>query len=719
MTAAATLVLLAAVTLASCTSLPARSAARADVSRSHQHPSAPVAAEARAAGTAGDAAAAAAATAAAAPIAHLLAADGGDSCAGLPTAQTMTGAVSGCIRIPDVSPGAYHLVIEQVLVTPAAPRAKPAYGGEAVPPPRASAGPPGPPVQLSVITRHPRPGGDLVILGTVTGARPPDASTPNLCLDGCTGGLVYDGVPVQWTSRTRFMLRIVLPATGWLAASSGRVRTLDPGDNTLSLTCLAPERGCAGAPPEGSATFRLASTPSRCAAAQPCSVLAVDPAVATPGRVVGVAGFAPLVSVIGSDEPFVYQLALLPGSGSGEPTRFVGNAAQGVLRLDASTVELGAAAVTVAPAPSLASLGVLHPLLATADGPSGAGPVTPDPTDPSAVAWCGTGSLTVASTGSGPAVSVPTGAASAALDALGTPGPTGIPPQCVAAVPLGPASDPAGVVAAAFPTLPADQSPMVADVALSTSNGGQSWTPLPVPAGVSPDGFGGFRVDSGTLLALYPPSPARPAATPLVEADHAPGTAWAPSRLGCPADGPCVTFAAYQPGACAMNGTLQGLLSSPDGGRTWATPSWPAAVDACSRAELVATSPTSELLLDPGSQFPVRRSVDGGISWSALSVPSLPGVPPGTAPTPGDGSLLLLPNGSLLLTGEHGSSSAWELLRPDATRWCSVTNAPRGAAAATAFAPVELLGGQLWWLPGRPGTAQQDAQHVVADALRC
>jgi hypothetical protein len=717
--AAVTLVLLAAVALASCASLPARRAAGADVSRSHQHPSAPAATKARAAGSAGEATTAAAA--AAARVADLLAADGGASCAGVPTTQTMTGAVSGCVRIPAVSPGPYHLVVEQVLVEPAAPPAKAAYGGGAVPPPRARAGAPEPPVHLSVITRHPRPGGDLVILGTVTGARPPGASPPNLCLDGCTGGLVYDGVPVQWTSRTRFMLHIVLPATGWLAASPDRVRTLQPGDNTVSLTCLAPERGCAGTPPEGSATFRLPATPTRCAAGQPCSVLAADPAVATPGRVVGVAGFAPLLSVIGSDEPFVYQLALLPGPGpgSGEATRFVGNPRQGVLKLDASTVALGAAAVTVAPAPSLASLGVLHPLVTTADGPSGAGPVTPDPTDPSAVAWCGSGSLSVASTGSGPALSVPTGAAGAALEALGTPGPAGIPPQCVAAVPLGPASDPAGVVAAAFPTLPADQSAMVADVALSTSNGGRSWTPLPVPAGASPDGFGGFRVDSGTVLALYSPSTAQPAAAPLVEAEHAPGTAWVPSQLSCPADGPCVTFSAYQPGACAMNGTLQGLLFSLDGGQTWATPSWPAAVDACSRAELVATSPRSELLLDPGSAFPVRRSVDGGTSWSALSVPSLPGVTPGTAPTPGDGSLLLLPDGSLLLTGEHGSSSAWELLRPDATRWCSVTNAPSGAAAATAFAPVELLDGQLWWLPGRPGTGQQDAQHAAADALRC
>ena len=710
MGAAVTLLLATTMLLASCTAVPAR---HADRGQGHRHLSA----------SPSDATAAAAA----ARVAGLLAADGGGSCVGAATAQTMTGAVTGCIRIPDVRPGQYHVVVEQVLVGTGTKAAGPAPGAPLSPPARAS-GAPSPPVHLRILTRHARPGGNLVILGTITGSRTPGAASANLCLDGCTSGLVYDGDPVQWMSRTRFTLHIVLPATGWLATSPDRVRTLQPGGNTISLTCLVAGKSCARQPPDAIATFRLAAAPTRCSPGQPCAVLEADPAITTPGQVVAVAGFVPLLSVIGSDQPFVYQLALLPGTGAGTPIRFVPfatSAKSGGASPDASTVELGAAAVRVAPLISLASLGVLHPISTTEAGPSGAGPVTPDPADPSALAWCGPGSLSVTSTGAGPAVSLPTRTARAALEALRTPPPPGIPPQCIAAVPLGPASDPAAVVVAAFPVLPANQTPVVADVALSTSDGGRSWTPAPVPAGALPDSFGGFRVDGGTLLAIFAPPGSRPGAAPLVEATRPPGPPgapaprWVASRLGCPTGGPCVTFSAYRPGDCAMNETYQGLLFSPNAGRTWRTPSWPTDVDACSAVELVAIGPRSELLLDPGSRFPVRRSVDGGATWSTAGVPSLPGVAPGAGPTPEDGSLLLLPDGSLLLTGEHGSSSTWELLRPRTTRWCPVANSPRAAATATAFSPVGLLDGQLWWLLSRPGAGQQDAQHVVADALRC
>jgi len=45
-----------------------------------------------------------------------------------------------------------------------------------------------------------------------------------------------------------------------------------------------------------------------------CARLQVTPAAAAPGSVVRLTGFAPLVSILGSDEPEIFQFEVLPSA---------------------------------------------------------------------------------------------------------------------------------------------------------------------------------------------------------------------------------------------------------------------------------------------------------------------------------------------------------------------------------------------------------------------
>lgn len=96
----------------------------------------------------------------------------------------------------------------------------------------------------------------------------------------------------------------------------------------------------------------------------------------------------------------------------------------------------------------------------------------------------------------------------------------------------------------------------------------------------------------------------------VVEVASPSGRSWQPGRFSCPERGPCVSFGAYLSGNCAMNGTTQAVLRSADGGTTWPEPPWPSMVDACTPAELFATSARTELLVSSGSPFLLRRSTD-------------------------------------------------------------------------------------------------------------
>lgn len=297
---------------------------------------------------------------------------------------------------------------------------------------------------------------------------------------------------------------MVVPSAPWIEAAPNRVAPLRSGRYAISVQCVLDATGC-GESTEGSAEFELrdAHSPSWCPTAAGCARLRVAPAAAGPGQVVKVTGFAPLASVIGSDHPFAFQLKVISGSPKGHQVRLS-------LRRGVAEADFGHAALAVSRLPSFAGLGTLAPLASLSAGlPS----ITADPADPSAVAWCTGAQLEVSSPGAG-TVTVPTAPARSELHRLGYSSAQtaqNSTANCQTVTAVGPAGSPSTDLLAAFLVNPAVAGPPFYDVALSSHDGGASWSPVPVPvpAGSGPLGFGGFRCRrrrAGGVLAGQAPA---------------------------------------------------------------------------------------------------------------------------------------------------------------------------------------------------------------------
>jgi hypothetical protein len=305
-------------------------------------------------------------------------------------------------------------------------------------------------------------------------------------------------------------------------------------------------------------------------------------------------------------------------------------------------------------------------------------------------------------------------------------GPAGAsPPFCVTAIPLG--TQPAGasgesrpVVVAAFVVAPDGVARPTADVALFTTNDGQTWAAIPVPPGTDSTAFGGFRVQGNDLEALF--SAATSGAEvpqPLVESSSDGGRTWHTTALACPTEGPCVTLGATtSPNSCAMTGTSQAVLRSTDGGQSWTQVGWPSTVNACGEAEVVATSPHTEFLVSSVSPYTLTRSIDGGITWSDIGLPALPGEDVEAGLGLGLGGITVLSDGTLLATGAPGNNTRWELLRPGATSWCAVQGILSSEQRSTMDAPIDLIGTQIWWL-SESDQSPPIAHHLAAAGLSC
>ena len=362
-----------------------------------------------------------------------------------------------------------------------------------------------------------------------------------------------------------------------------------------------------------------------------CAQLSAPATAVRPGQLVQFSGRAPLESVIGAHYPFAFQLSATTTRPAGPGVTFV-HFAKGGVQMDA-----GAAEVVVAAAPPFSSLPRTTPL---AELVAGATPISATPQDAAYVGWCAPNDVEV----QGPAgrSQVPVAGATRLLAA--TRSYQGqVQDQCddlaLGGVrrPRPPRRARAPPVFAAFTVLPI-QGPMVAEVALFTTNAGRSWSFVPTPPGAKRTGFGGFRYQGDDVDALFSPSAPAPdgqAGPPLVEQTADGGRSWSCASLSCPAAGPCVTFGAHVPGNCAQGLDSQGVIASSDNGRHWTEPSWPAGLVTCWPTTLEATSPaqallvTSNAVLGSESPFDVLVTNDGGRSWQAISLPPLP-------PAPGD-----------------------------------------------------------------------------------
>jgi hypothetical protein len=458
---------------------------------------------------------------------------------------------------------------------------------------------------------------------------------------------------------------------------------------------------------EGKATFRLrVSRPvDWCRTQATCGRLRVTPARALPGEVVRVTGFVPLASGNTPNAGSSYETVVLRRRPRQHEFRFTGAARF-------ATAGLGA--VEVKAPPSYAGLRPVAPLAQVSDGLA---QIAADPANPSTVAWC-TGQ-TITMSGPDGTTLVPSAAAKTALRELGFSFRFDPQPECAGVAPLATAAGAPAGLAAAFDVTTAAGAPPFYLAALVTHDDGRTWAPIPVPGSSGPAGFGGFRYAGAALEAVFARrakggSKNYPAFSPVSavgEVTGADGQSWSQARLGCPPAGPCVTFGAYAPGNCAMNGSIQWVLRSTNGGRQWSALDFPYAVQSCGEAELIATSPTSELLVDSSSTYPVLGTSDAGATWHDIAIPR----------PPARGDVAVLPDGSLLVTHGVGYSGPWKLLRHGARAWCTVRTPAAAVQRRFQLTPVTVISDILWWLTGpaaNPDTAPA-ANQVPLSALRC
>lgn len=610
---------------------------------------------------------------------------------------------------------------------------------------------------LTLLPASGPPGTAVTVSGYVP-TPPPPAAGPGLrynvpfvtvCWAGCADGI--DGqATAQWSTQqpNHFTLRFVVPPLPWMGHAGPH--PLTPGAYAVSVECLTPPSAgqYVNCPPPLTATFRLTGPPPTRCVSGPCGQLRLAPTQGPPGTLVQVTGWAPLFQLPSmpatalSDTLSSSLLDLEPAGGASRPVtsaemlaqapdgritgtlRVPADDAQGVLPPGRYAVVLrhGQATMsqpfTVTAAPSWAALGP-HRLLWSTFAGFAAAPLAVDPTNPARLAACVGGGVRVSADGGATWTTFPTGAVDKAAAALASQ---------LAATALGHrlapvntarclavALDPSHptTLYAAFVTAPGSgllPPPMA--FGFVTTDQGRSWRAVPAPPGYAASQFGGWRVQAGGIAALFhgPERPWNQAPALAAELTTDGGQTWAPGRLACPLRGPCV---AWGPATlCFGMGAPcpQWVETSTDRGATWAALAWPGSVDLRPAGvnELAALSNGDALVLTASGDFPLRRSADGGRTWTYVALPPLPGADLSVDLYPG---LQLLPDGALLAWSTRRAT--WELLPPGASAWCT-TAAPLPSGPAA----MQAIGGQLWWIAGSAAREQQPASASLA-SVRC
>jgi hypothetical protein len=603
--------------------------------------------------------------------------------------QSLDGRVSGCWLVGAQAPGVDDVGLAVV-----------------TPPPPVGAAALGPHVTVEISPASGPPGTHVALSGTVSVPLPASGVTQfaNVCFDGC-GGLTESGVALHWLTKPggrvaqRFRASVFVPESPWLV--DGRAHGLVSGTYEIGVQCAGEEvGGCGLGAAQGSAPFHLeVAHPKPCPTIAACSSLRLVPDSAPPGSAVGVSGTAPLSQIIG--QPFGYGLVDV-----GPSTATTGD--ETVVAREQFRVLIDTA---------WSDISWTKPLVLSPTGPP-PGPVTADASAPGDVAWCDpTGSIELVSAKTGAEIStVPTTTVRAARLAPGLKlfaSPPPAVPSCSSV--LASPSNPTTYYAVFEAALP-EGAPPVYQVGLVTTDSGRSWQEVPTPSGSAQGLISGFELGArGSVEALFAPSGpgAVPGATAtgttpggrasggkgsvraaeLAESSAAPGAPFRPASLTCPASGPCLLLGPYAPGNCAMNENFQQLLVMRDGRFVAGGDSpLPAAPDSCAPSSLAATGPSTALVVNSQSQFPLVETTDGGRSFVPVALPPLRLVGSGGPTVLGQGAsfeasgagLVLLQSGALLATtgggpdvtlaGGSGSGPAsghWELLVPHATRWCT------------------------------------------------
>ncbi len=582
----------------------------------------------------------------------------------------------------------------------------------------------------------------------------------NLCWAGCQlSGLLEEGLEMDWSTQEpgRFSLSFTIPQAPWLSADGPH--PLDAGDYPVVLqyldmssnSCPTPSlKGCM-VEIQAAAPFHLTQASSGPACPDlTCARLTLTPAQGAPGDTIQVTGWAPLLQIIG--KPFGYELALEPAIGDassqnlfnfGQPVsqeldgsltasfqvpQFSGDGtplAPGGYRvaLEAGNLSAtqgaqepvkGAPPLLLAPtafevtsAPSWTALPRRAPLWIQPASGLESQAVTADPSNPARLAYCTAGAIRVSQDGGASWVSVPTGPVEALL-AAGAYAIGQSPAACNAATLDG--SHPQSFYAVFSTTNKQYGAPPIYFMGFFTLDGGKTWKPVPTPPeGQDPpmiERFGGFWTDGKSVQALYlgdATGSDLPALPVLVEQTTDGGATWGSASLACPSSGPCLAWGAAPSAISGMGAVLlQWAMASPDNGQTWASTGQSVELRMIGPHELAALSQNEAVVVSGDAAYPLLYTRDGGKTWQALGLPSLPG-------SIQFNGLQLLPDGSL--AAMNPDTGAWYGLAPAAQDWCPLSISIPGNYPVF----LQAAGDKAWWL----SPVDQSLQSALLSSFAC
>ncbi len=585
----------------------------------------------------------------------------------------------------------------------------------------------------------------------------------NLCWGGCQSGLMEDGLEMDWSTQEtgHFSLSLTLPQAPWLSADGPH--PLDAGDYPVVLQyldmgsdpCPTPDisislKGCMFEI-QAAAPFHLTQGSSGPACPDlSCARLSLVPAQGAPGDTIQLTGWAPLLELIG--KPFGYDLALEPANGNassqnlfnfGQP---VSQEMDGSLAASFQVPQFASDGTPLAPGTYQVALeaenltatqgtpgsgkGALPLLLAptafeitTAPAWSALPPCVPrwiqpssgllsqamivDPSNPARLAYCTPGAIRVSQNSGASWVSVPTGPV-AALLASG-PYDLGQSPAACTSVTLD-GAHPQSFYTVFMTTNKQYGAPPEYFMGFFTMDGGKTWQPMPTPpeSQTPPmvERFGGFWSDGNLVQALFLGDVTggdQQAPPVLVKQTTDGGLTWGAASLACPSSGPCLRWGAAPSEIAGMgSGLPQWVMASQDNGQTWATTGQSVELRMNGPHELAAFSQNEAVVVSGDATYPLRYTPDGGKTWQALALPSLPG-------SIQFNGLQLLPDGSLVAMSID--TGAWYGLAPAAQAWCPLSVTIPGDYPVL----LQAAGDKLWWF----SPVDQSLQSTPLSRFEC
>lgn len=635
-------------------------------------------------------------------------------------AQTTSGDVSGCFRVPAAAGTSLVVSLQAYLDN---------YGVVPSGPTTTQATKPSGTLSISIASGSVRPGAHVDIVGRyASGTSITKSSYANLCWDGCQTGLVEQAVPLHWTGPRSFRTSLLVPPTAWIEVDHSGViiHPLVSGTYDVGVQCVEQSSGCAMRAGDAQTTIQLkAPSPSRCVKGRTCVTLRLSTRHAAVGDEVTFSGWAPLQSIIG--QPFGFNLSIAPSTSK----HYAAFSSTGTPKGGSYNVDVAPTTLTVEPDRSWSSLGRLGYVSSTWSGPASLDPVSGS----SKIAWCGPSGPLLANG----ATSVPVRTSGVAATFRGSgltmlPGATST-PRCASIV-----ADPRyhSSIFVGFDAAVARSIPPVYLAGLYTTNAGASWRWVPTPSGLTRQDFSDFTTVGSQVAAIFFDTNQGAGGSNghwplgsnrgLIEAELTTngGVSWRQTTLSCPRRGPCVTFGPSLLGNCAMNGSSQSLMTGAPGSTTgasdvWHNSPWVSTVNNCFSQQLIATSAHGLLLLDPSSQYQVLQSSNSGRSWVNRSIPTVPGQ---TNPLPWGDVLLFTPSGDLLAMVPTPSltRSRLFLLAPGATSWCQVPHVFDTVKGAWTVDSLRVDTHDLLWiqtLVTNSATAPSQLHRFVLSKITC